>query len=286
MGFNTLNGEMRHYKFTIFFLFVLWGGCLSQTQLIDEKLFEWMNEHSRQELEQRLERIKSQYSNSPIPFYLEAYLTEDGERAAEIYQKIIHQFPKSRYSEAAMIKLGQFFFISKSYQRARYWFNKLVKDFPDSKYLALAYFYSGVSSKTLGDEKLAKETLEKFLKKFPDHQFAFYAQRIMSIPLQENPSPASDEPLEDALKKSNITVPESKKIFSVQIGAFSERKNAIRLKEKYSFLNQPIKIVTNAFGNKILYLVHVGKFASRSEAENFANDLKTNYGLNFRIVEK
>lgn len=258
----------------------------AQTHLIDEKLFAWIEQHGAEQLKQRLNRVRQQYHDSPIPLYLEGYLEIDAREAADIYQKIAAKFPKSRYAEAAMMKLGEYFFITKSYQRARYWFDKIADQFPDSDFLALAYFYSGICSKVLGDDKLAKRSLEKFLKKFPNHQFADFARKAIARPANQQVTATPAGSIEDALKGTKVEAPQNLEVYSVQIGAFSKRKNAIRLREKYDFLGEPIEIVPSSAGDKILYLVHIGKFSRRAEAENFANHLKKAYGLTFRIVKK
>ncbi len=274
-------------KILLCLCFFLYLQAPAQTQDIDERLFEWLESHSREELIGRLEKVRAQYPNSPIPLYLEAYLELDGNKAAMIYQKIAEQFPDSRYAEAAMMKLGEYFFITKSYQRARFWFDKLVKKFSKSKFEPIARFYSGVCSQILNDKKAAEKSFKKFLKKFPEHRFASAARKCLEmIKSGTGETEIPDEPIEAVIEPPKMTEKFTESIYTVQIGAFSKRENAIKLRERLSSLEYSIRIVPSVRKNVTLYLVRVGDFANKSDAENYGNFLKKKYNLPFRIVKK
>ncbi|OQX85641.1 hypothetical protein B6D60_07515 [candidate division KSB1 bacterium 4484_87] len=271
----------------IFLIFFFALPLYAQKQDIDARLFEWLENNSREELAQRLEKVRVQLPNSPIPLYLEAYLELDGEKAATVYQKVAENFPESHYAEAAMMKLGQYFFIKKSYQRSRFWFDKVVKKFSKSKFIPVASYFSAVCSRILGDKKKAEKTFKKFIKKYPDHLFANDAQRALEQMRSGTDSlVVSPEPIEEVFQLPNTQNRPEDLPFTVQVGAFTDRRNAVRLQEKFSSLQYEVKIVPRIISGKRLFLVHVGAFASDRQAKQYGGFLQERFGVSFRVVKR
>ncbi|NOZ61098.1 MAG: tetratricopeptide repeat protein [Calditrichaeota bacterium] len=276
-----------HQLLLIFLLFLFTLPLRAQNQDIDERLFEWVENNSREQLKQRLEKIRSQLPDSPIPLYLEAYLETDGEKAAAIYQKVAENFPDSHYAEAAMMKLGEYFFITKSYQRARFWFDKVVKKFSRSKYAPGASYFSAVCSRMLGDKKKAEKTFKKFIKKYPNHFFTKNAQRAVEQMRSGGKEPViSPEPIENIFQKPEAPPQSENRPFTVQVGAFRDQGNAFRIKEKLASLQYSVEIVPRIVSGRKLYLVRVGSFADKQQAENYGNFLQERFDLSFRVVKK
>jgi cell division septation protein DedD len=97
----------------------------------------------------------------------------------------------------------------------------------------------------------------------------------MDIP-HKVPKPQIKEPLKDEVEKMEYTV---------QVGTFGSRKNAenlVKLLESYEYKSW-MDIQTSP--ERTLYLVMVGSFKTKEEAEDFGNEIKTSlsYITDYRI---
>ena len=74
--------------------------------------------------------------------------------------------------------------------------------------------------------------------------------------------------------------------FTIQIGAFSDRKNAVKLKTKLEKEYTKAHIQPHDSGRKIYYRVRVGDYANLDEAERFEQKLiKGGYREAFIVAE-
>jgi rare lipoprotein A len=72
--------------------------------------------------------------------------------------------------------------------------------------------------------------------------------------------------------------------FTVQVGAFRERGNAERLRDRLSASYSPIFIQPNDTPDGIFYRVRVGKISGEDEAHQYGEQLRTREGFNPMVV--
>ena len=70
----------------------------------------------------------------------------------------------------------------------------------------------------------------------------------------------------------------------VQIGAFSNRDNANRLKLQVSQLGHDVSINKIESNEKTFFAVRVNRYKSKRKAEEIGKDIKSKLGVNYRIL--
>ncbi len=85
-----------------------------------------------------LPELKSKNPESPSVMFLEGVITEDGQEAITIYQKIIDKYPRSKYADASVYRVFSYFYALGFYESAERMRRKLNNDYPDSPYRKLA----------------------------------------------------------------------------------------------------------------------------------------------------
>ena len=119
MAFLLFNMKKYFIYLSIILQLFLSGVLFSQNQYLEDRLLLWLENNSREELLQRIQNLKRSSPDSPTPFYFEALLEEDANKATTVYKKIIQDFPNSTFAEYSILKLSQYYFISESYDVAR-----------------------------------------------------------------------------------------------------------------------------------------------------------------------
>ena len=72
--------------------------------------------------------------------------------------------------------------------------------------------------------------------------------------------------------------------YVVQVGAFSAKENAERLKLQVSQLGYKVSINNVESNGKVLYAVRVNRFKTKNRAEKIGKDIKSKIGVNFRVL--
>ena len=72
--------------------------------------------------------------------------------------------------------------------------------------------------------------------------------------------------------------------FTVQVGAFKERGNAERLRDRLNSLYPPATIQQVALDDGMFYRVRVGRVSGEQAAQRFADDLKAREGFHAMVI--
>ncbi len=65
---------------------------------------------ARDSVMQILPELKKTSPNDPSVLFLEAVLTENGQDAVPIYNRILNDFPKSKYADASIYRLYSYYY--------------------------------------------------------------------------------------------------------------------------------------------------------------------------------
>ncbi len=87
---------------------------------------------------QVLPGLKKSYPNDPSVLFLEGVLTENGQDAIPVYNRIITDFPKSKYADASVYRLYSYYYSLGLYNTASTFLDKLKKRYPGSPYIKIA----------------------------------------------------------------------------------------------------------------------------------------------------
>jgi predicted negative regulator of RcsB-dependent stress response len=275
----------------IFYTFIILHSILSvslYSQKVEDKLIIWLENNSREELMNRLEKLKQTSPNSPAPIYIEAIMEIDAEQAVLSYKKIIQKFPSSIYAEQSLLKLAQYYFMRESYIQARQLLDNLIDKFSNSKLASTAKYLAALCLIATNNKLQAEKELKNYIKEFPDSQFQEIVQaeldRIVNRSRQEKNiskmiAPQQKIPIHTSLSDKT-------KIYTVQVGAFGNRENAERHKKLFQEKKYSTNIQTKYVGGRLLYLVWVENFEAIDEAQKFGNILKNQFDISFRIIRK
>lgn len=89
-------------------------------------------------VKEKLPELKIKFPGSPAIMFLDGVLTEDGQQAVVIYQRIIEKYPNSKYADAAVYRVFSYFYALGFYEAAEKMRNKLNSEYPESPYRKLA----------------------------------------------------------------------------------------------------------------------------------------------------
>ncbi len=93
---------------------------------------------SRDSVLKVLPELKKSYPNDPSVLFLEGVLTENGQDAVPVFNRIISDFPKSKYADASVYRLYSYYYSLGLYNTAGVFLNKLKKEYPGSPYIKMA----------------------------------------------------------------------------------------------------------------------------------------------------
>jgi tetratricopeptide (TPR) repeat protein len=93
---------------------------------------------NRQAATEHLLLLEKKSPNDPSVKFLKGVLTEDGEKAADIYTEIVKKNPRSKYADASLYRLYTYYYALGSYDEAGNYLRRLKKDYPQSPYIKLA----------------------------------------------------------------------------------------------------------------------------------------------------
>jgi tetratricopeptide (TPR) repeat protein len=225
----------------------LQGWTLSITDLHKEYLYG--------DYEEAIKIANDLRENDQVLYYCGLCYVKLGDypKARIVLRRLVKRFPNSQFYEPGMIKIADTYFLEKDYSRARQLYLEIEKrcSFDDSMPLVLLRLVQVASRR--GEWGKKAEYIKRMKSKYPK------ANEMRFIKVLES--------LGD--------------FFTIQLGAFSVKKNAFLLVEELKDKYSPY-IVEDKKGSYPLYKVRVGRFKSRYDAENVLSRL-LNEGYPARI---
>lgn len=163
-------------------------------------------------------------------------------RSSDIFEIILKEFKKSSFREEAKLGLGDAYFLRGDYNKAAGYYKDLLNDNPRTRFAGTLYYRLSQCAFKTGDISAGQEYLSRLKKEFP-----------------LNPETIASKDLAAGVN-----------YYTVQVGAFSSRQNALNLESKLIQQKYPAYIEESSFRGQPSYRVRIGKFASRQEALNLA----------------
>jgi tetratricopeptide (TPR) repeat protein len=197
-------------------------------------------------------KLKNKASGSII--FLEGVLTDDGERAVEIYKKVANNFTQSKYADAALYRIFTYYYSTGRYDSSRVYLSRLKKGYKDSPYIKIAERDIPVKNEQYFIEKPAK--LEKIAE------------------------------AKGRYNRNEVIAEKKEYKFTIQAGAFTNEVNGKKLKSDFEKSGFNSEILEKNIGGTIFHVVMVGQFVTEDEAISFLQFLNSEFKLNGRIVKK
>ncbi len=218
-----------------------------------------------------LPELISKYPNDPGVMYIKALMTQDGKNSIEIYNEIIKKYPHTKYAPYAAMKIGEYFYARGLYTQA----SKLLKNIP-IKYPRFADIQRATdmmvsSFNAIGEADSAQYYGLIIKSMFPKVDIGVDDIYVKNKPLAQ---------VFNFNKKRNANLG----AYVIQVGAFSTRENAERLKLQISQLGYDVLISNVESNGKTLFAVRVNRFKTKSRAEKIGRDIKSKIGIDYRIL--
>ena len=248
----------------IVFLIFFSSGLSSQN--ID-LYFSLIDEGELDGVKENLPELLSKYPKDPGVLFLKALLTENGESAINQYEYILKNFSKSVYAPQSAMKIGEYFYARGLYTQSAMLLKNLPIKYPRFSQMQRLTDLMINSFNAIGEADSAK----------------YYALIIKSM------FPAIETNIENKDKKLSQVFSFRKKTenlgpYVVQIGAFSSRENARRLKLQVSQLGHDVSINKVDSNGKTFFAVRINRFKSKKKAEQLGKDIKSKLGVNYRVL--
>lgn len=158
-------------------------------------------------------------------------------------------------------------------------FYDFIKKFPNSNYNQIAYNRLYSFNYALGEYEKASEYHALLKKYFPDSKYLAEIETLNT----------------DAFIKRNESINEnnseksrtdSKLIFTIQVGAFTNIKNAESLRNKIKAKKYSVRIIPKVIENKKYNIVLVGKYDSIEKAEKVLPKLNQQFSVKGKIISE
>ena len=247
----------------LYFIFLL---AFTYGQNIDLYL-SLIEEGKHEGVKENLQELISKYPNDPGVLYLKALFTEDGDSSIKLYKDILKRFPSSEYAPKSAVKIGEYFYARGLYTQSANLLKNIPIRYPRFNDMQRLTNLMVNSFNAIGEADSAK----------------YYGLLIKSMfPAIETNIDESNTKLAqvfDFNKKRKSLGP-----YVVQIGAFSSRENAKRLKLQVSQLGHDVSINRVDSNGRTFYAVRVNRYKSKTKAERIGKDIKSKLGVSYRVL--
>ncbi len=218
-----------------------------------------------------LPELLSKYPNNPGVLYIKALMTEDGINSIDMYNEIIKKYPGTKYAPYAAMKIGEYFYARGLYTQA----SKLLKNIP-IKYPRFADIQRATnlmmnSFNAIGEADSARYYGLIIKSMFPKVDIGVDNFNDKNKPLAQ---------VFNFNKKRRIDLGP----YVIQMGAFSTKENAKRLKLQITQLGHDVSISNVESNGRTLYAVRVNRFKTKNRAEIIGRDIKSKIGVDYRVL--
>ena len=228
-----------------------------------------IDEGQTKSVKEQLPELISKYPNNAGVIYLQALLTKDGTKSLELYNLIIKKFPKSSYSDDAIVKLGEYFYAKGLYSQACQQLAQFPRRYPRFSDMQRVIDLLISSFQAVGQSDSARYYLSIYQGMFPYLDVQKYGIK---------PSVVNNIQPEKKIHNSKSSP------YVIQIGAFSNIKNANRLKLQANQIGHEVEIIKVETNDRTLNAVRVVRYQSKNAAEKVGQIIKRKLGVDYRVL--
>ena len=246
-----------------------------------------------------LTAFEENYPNNSAVMFLSGLLEPDGEKAMKVFKEIYANHPSSDYGDDAVMKVSEYYYAAGLYVQAANWLKKMplyysrsehieraVKLFLNSLVVSghrdTAIFYSQVFShqfpKLDVDGKIADllKDYEESKKAEAEAKRTQSQEEIQKVPVVEFEERIEPIPTKIIIKEEGR--------YSLQIGAYSVRKNAEKQRILLINNNFSARIKELYRGDRILFAVCSGYYNSKEDAKRAGIQIKSRMGIDSIVI--
>jgi len=188
-----------------------------------------------------------EYPNDPGVKLLLAVVSENAEKAVEIYKEIVQKYPESQWADDAYWRLLQYYAVKGDVDKAEYELNNFRKRYPTSEYLPPA----------TDVVRTARSIANSKLKQIEDN-------------LKKEEAQQTQQPKKTTTEQPKVEKTESKSgpvTYGLQVGVYSTLETAEAEKEKFLKKRLRTTIEEKTINGQKRYAVVIGNYSSKESAE-------------------
>lgn len=195
--------------------------------------------------ETQLKKFKTKNPNDPSVVFLDAVMTKNANEAIKKFSFHYQNFPNSKYADASLFRIFSYYYALGYYKKAESYLSELKKNFPNSPYL---------------------KTADKTIPDVDDFELSKTQTKI------ENQKPSISK--EDFVEGK----------FTIQVGAFLNPENAVKLSEQLKAEGLTTEISSKVIGGSTLKVVTAGIFPTEDEAKIKLEFINQKFNLKGRVI--
>ncbi|HSD63533.1 MAG TPA: hypothetical protein VLB50_07025, partial [Ignavibacteriaceae bacterium] len=123
-------------KISVYILFVILFIVLSAETFSQEKdivpYLKLIESGQKDSVQKMLPDLQKSNPDDPSILYLKGILTENGQDAVPVFNRILTDFPRSKYADASVYRLYSYYYSLGLYKTAAVFLDKLKKNYPES----------------------------------------------------------------------------------------------------------------------------------------------------------
>ena len=238
---------LKYFSFISILLIVVIFSCVfaypQETDIVP--YLKQIEAGKRLEVNKEIPALQKQFPNDPSILFLQGVLTENGQRAANIYKSILKNYPGSRYADASVYRLYTYYFALGNYSKAKSYLDMLKVEYPQSPYISIAK------------------------RNVPDKNSILFNDNSNKNELKESASGSGEEDYK----------------YTIQAGAFTVLDNAKALMSELKNAGYFSSVEDKLVGGTNFHVVYVGKFVNEDDAQNFLKQVNSKYNINGAVVK-
>lgn len=237
-----------------------------------EKYFEQEN---LQQLKNVLTSHATLPADDPSILFFRGFVEENPVVAVSYYQRLVNDFPRAKYADYALFRLGQYSYFIADYGQARRYFSRLILHYPQSELRDDAQYLYCQCIMAAGKTDSAKLFLKAFVqnvKRSPYVDAAILDLESLGGLSQQTLAPSTKE------KKSPV--------YTIQVASYRNQADAQTAIHKLARVFPNVSLGERTLGNTTYYLIFVGKFESKDKAAAYAKLYIAPHLSEYKIVEQ
>ncbi len=217
--------------------------------------------------------VKIAPANPDILFFL-AYTSASPDSALPLYRRVAEKYPKSKFADQALYRLGQYYFFSGDYATARRYFARLLRNYPKSFLKDDAQYLYCQCILAHGKKDSAKIFLKAFVQNV--RRSPYVDSAILDL-----------ENLGGIKPKPKIAMPaKPKTYYSIQVASFKSFESAKNALFKLAKIYPHVEVGDKQLGNTEYYVVYLGRFNSFDKAQHYARLYIEPQLQDYKIVQR
>jgi tetratricopeptide (TPR) repeat protein len=194
----------------------------------------------------------------------------EADSALERFEQVLRSSPRSSWAQWAQLGKGDCFFARQDYDRAVAEYDLVLDAYRYSQAFPFALSGLAMSFARLGDPERALLYRNLLREKYP-----LSAESIGELPEAEGS--------EREAAQGNRAERLAGVRYTIQLGVFREKENALRLRSQFENQGYPVRILSKTVAGKEYRAVQLGSFASHREALKVKEEIEALTGESYRI---